>query len=69
MIGTPVDDITSELGLRLETVYRYYRTELREGQRFLRRSLKKKQVELALAGNATMLILVGKRYCGQKNNP
>lgn len=45
-----------------------FRQALERGQGNLHISLKRKQVEMALAGDRTMLIWLGKNYLGQRDN-
>jgi hypothetical protein len=56
----------SELGISVDRLYHYFRKPLREAQLLLRKSIKRKQIQMALEGNTSMLRWVGVQYCGQR---
>lgn len=65
--GLTVEEVASYLNCAPSTIYRNFEAELKQG-RFLRdSSLRKKQMEVALGGNPTMLIWLGKQLLGQKD--
>lgn len=51
------------------TIKRRFGPALKRGRAEARVSLRREQFRLALAGNATMLIWLGKQLLGQKNEP
>jgi len=65
-IGCTVDEIATILGCSGRTLQRRFVTPIERGRSRLNRSLRRKQAELALNGNVTMLIWLGKQYLGQK---
>ncbi|AXC09689.1 hypothetical protein ACPOL_0306 [Acidisarcina polymorpha] len=66
-IGCPVADIGKVLGCGSKTLERRFMREMEIGRAERNTSLRRRQVELALAGNVTMLIWLGKQYLGQKD--
>ncbi len=60
-----VEEIASFVGADPDTVRDNYKTELDNGRNHARRMLRSKQYDLAMAGNVTMLIWLGKQYLGQ----
>lgn len=64
-IGTPVKDIAYVLQTTEEILHDHFRQELDAGSAEKRVRLRQKQLELALSGNVTMLIWLGKQYLGQ----
>jgi hypothetical protein len=46
-----------------------FKTILAKGREDLKQSLRRAQIKLALSGNATMLIWLGKNILGQSDNP
>ena len=72
--GATQAEIASRMGVSLSTLQRRcgqdLKTEaaLRDGMNEMRVALRTKQVQVALAGNVTMLIWLGKQYLGQKDN-
>jgi len=66
-LGCTDKEIASIIDFGEESVKRHLRAELDEGRGNLRASLRKAQVEAAIAEkNPTMLIWLGKCYLGQK---
>lgn len=63
--GCTTTDIGSVLGCSDQTLNRRFGAELAEGRAKLRNRLRAKQVEVAMAGNTTMLIWLGKQLLGQ----
>ncbi len=71
-IGATQQEMSRCLGVSPATLERRlqqpkFREALDKGQADLYTSLRTKQVQLALAGNVTMLIWLGKQYLGQKD--
>jgi len=64
-IGRTVSEIAAMAGVSESTMQRHFDTQLKSGRGSLRRSLRKAQVDRALAGSDTMLIWLGKQYLGQ----
>jgi hypothetical protein len=65
--GSSVEEVASALEISVDRLYHYFRKPLKEAQFLLRSSVKRKQIQMALAGHAAMLIWVGKQYCGQRD--
>ena len=63
--GLTVEEIASFVECAESTIYRNFARALKEGRILRDSGLRKKQVELALGGNATMLIWLGKQLLGQ----
>ena len=67
------DEIASFFGVCRKTVERErksnpeFNATIERGKSYGKLSLRRKQVELALEGNATMLIWLGKQYMGQSD--
>ena len=66
-IGCTDAEIAHITGIKPSTLKRRCRQALDRGRAKLREGLRRKQVELALHGNATMLIWLGKQYLEQKD--
>lgn len=66
-IGCPVDEIALVLGCDKRTLERRYAAVIETGRADIRKSLRRKQVELALKGDRTMLIWLGKQLLGQRD--
>lgn len=60
-----VEEIAAVEGVNKKTLERRCKKELEAGRLTARASIKRKQMELAKAGNVTMLIWLGKNYCEQ----
>ena len=58
-------EIADVLDVSKDTIERNYAAALKSGRGNMSCSLKRKQFELAMTGNVTMLTLLGKNYCGQ----
>ncbi len=65
-IGCTVDEMATILGCNKRTLERRFVAPIERGRSRLNRSLRRKQAELALNGNVTMLIWLGKQYLGQR---
>ena len=64
-IGLPNYEIAAVLECHPDTLENNYRAELDEGRAHAKASIRRKQFELAMQGNVTMLVWVGKNLCGQ----
>jgi AraC-like DNA-binding protein len=64
-IGTPVNEIAVLLGCSVDTLERRYAPQIEKARCELRKRLRAKQVELALKGDKTMLIWLGKNCLDQ----
>ena len=60
-------EIADVLGVARSTLHARFRAVLKKGRAELACGLKRTQVELALAGNVTMLVWLGKQYLAQKD--
>lgn len=65
-VGLTDDEIVMILDIS-DDVLQKHRKKLQEGRASLKQSLKRKQIELALEGNTTMLVWLGKQYLNQKD--
>lgn len=64
-LGCTTKDIGAVLGCSDQTLNRRFEDELAEGRAKLRNRLRQKQVEVAMAGNVSMLIWLGKQLLDQ----
>lgn len=67
--GCADHEIAAELGIGERTLQRRAREALNKGRSTLRQKLRAAQLRLALEGNPTMLIWLGKQYLGQRDMP
>jgi hypothetical protein len=68
-IGCTNRDISNWFGINEDTLVYNFKPELIKGREDLKVSLRRAQLKLALQGNATMLIWLGKNLLGQSDNP
>jgi hypothetical protein len=68
-IGCKDIEISDWFGIDSNTLRYNFSAELTKGRLALNQSLRRAQISLALSGNATMLIFLGKQYLGQSDNP
>ena len=68
-VGCTDDEIAALLDCGETTIKRRFGPALKRGRAEARVSLRREQFQLALAGNVTMLIWLGKQLLGQKNDP
>jgi hypothetical protein len=64
-IGLTVKEIAGVLRRSYVTIHNDYPDSVDLGRARMRASLRRKQYETAMSGNATMLIWLGKQYLGQ----
>lgn len=63
--GLTNKEIADALGYDENTLKRNYEIFLIKGRANLKERLKRKQIQVAMQGNVTMLIWLGKQYLGQ----
>lgn len=68
-IGCKDNEICDWIGIDGNTLRYNFSVELLKGRENLKQSLRQAQIKLALGGNATMLIWLGKNLLGQSDNP
>jgi hypothetical protein len=68
-IGCTNRDIANWFDINEDTLVYNFKSELVKGREDLKVSLRRAQLKLALSGNATMLIWLGKNLLGQSDNP
>jgi hypothetical protein len=68
-IGCKNQEIANWFGIDENTLTYNFSEELLKGKENLKQSLRRAQLRLALNGNATMLIFLGKNYLGQSDSP
>ena len=64
-LGLTSDECAVVLGCSKDTIERRYMPALLDGRHKRNASLRRKQFEIAMSGNATMLIWLGKQCLGQ----
>ena len=68
-MGCKDSEIAEWFGVDENTLRYNFSVELLKGKLALNQSLRQAQIRLALSGNATMLIWLGKNILGQQENP
>lgn len=68
-LGCKDTEISDWIGIDGNTLRYNFSVELIKGRENLKQSLRQAQIKLALSGNATMLIWLGKNILGQSDNP
>jgi hypothetical protein len=68
-MGCKDHEIAEWFGVDQNTLRYNFSVELIKGRETLKQSLRKKQIEVAMQGNAVMLIWLGKNLLGQSDNP
>ena len=68
-LGCKDTEIADWFGIDDNTLRYNFKVELLKGRESLKQSLRKAQIKLALSGNATMLIWLGKNILGQQETP
>lgn len=66
-INCSLEEMGAVLGCSADTLGRRFADAIKRGRERGRMSLKRKQYELAMAGNVTMLIWLGKQLLGQSD--
>lgn len=69
MIGCKDIEIADWFGIDSNTLRYNFSVELLKGREALKQSLRRKQIDVAMSGNPTMLIFLGKNLLGQSDNP
>ena len=67
MKGLTQEDIADVLGCSADTIYRNYAGAFAIGRQKCMSSLRRKQFEMAMKGDRTMLVWLGKNLLGQKD--
>lgn len=67
MKGLTQEDIAAVLGCSADTIYRNYAGAFAIGRQKCMSSLRRKQFEMAMKGDRTMLVWLGKNLLGQKD--
>jgi AraC-like DNA-binding protein len=62
-------EIAGWFGVKDSALTRHFKDELLKGRMEMKSRLRKAQLNLALSGNAVMLIWLGKNLLGQSDNP
>ena len=65
--GRTVSEIAAFCNVHPDTIRANYSEDVKRGEELRNGSLRRKQVQLALKGNATMLIWLGKQHLGQSD--
>ena len=68
-MGCKDSEIADWFGIDENTLRYNFSVELTKGKLHLKQSLRQAQIRLALSGNATMLIFLGKNILGQSDSP
>jgi hypothetical protein len=68
-IGCKDIEIAEWFGIDSNTLRYNFSVELLKGRETLKQSLRRKQIEVAMTGNPTMLIFLGKNLLGQSDSP
>lgn len=68
-IGMKNTEIADWFGIDKNTLDYNFATELLKGREILKQSLRRKQLQVAMSGNAVMLIFLGKNLLGQSDTP
>jgi len=66
-MGCPQEDIALILGCSVDTLERRYADDVAKGKSDIRMRLRRKQLDMALKGDRTMLIWLGKQLLGQRD--
>lgn len=68
-IGCKDVEIADWFGCDANTLRYNFSVELLKGRESLKHGLRRKQIDVAMSGNATMLIFLGKNLLGQSDSP
>jgi hypothetical protein len=66
--GLCTAEIAAALDVSHDTIGRRFKADLKAGREVRNGSLRRKQFEIAMAGNATMLIWLGKQHLDQSDS-
>jgi sulfur transfer protein SufE len=66
-LGLSSAEMAAVLDCSKDTLERRYRQDMETGRQLRNASLRRKQYEVAVAGNPTMLIWLGKQFLAQKD--
>ena len=67
--GATVKEIADVESCSEDHIHKVFRDKITKGKAERNIRLRKAQIELALSGNCSMLIWLGKQYLGQKDTP
>lgn len=67
--GVPASDMANYFGCSPESITVKFKDSLIKGKENLKMKLRRKQIQVALSGNVSMLIWLGKNYLGQVDKP
>lgn len=67
-IGCKDKEIADWFGIKEDTLRYNFIDQIQKGREALKQTLRRAQIEVALKGNAVMLIWLGKQYLGQSDN-
>lgn len=68
-LGATMEEMSDWFGVNRETLKYNFSDYILKGQADLKQRLRRAQLQVALAGNATMLIWLGKQILSQQENP
>jgi hypothetical protein len=68
-INCTMGEMAAVLGCSVDTLERRFAEVIKEGREQGKMSLKRKQYEVAMSGNVSMLIWLGKNTLGQRDTP
>jgi len=68
-LGCTVEEMCDWFGVPFNTIKYNFSSEIAKGRAETKQALRRAQIALALSGNATMLIWLGKNMLGQQENP
>ena len=66
-LNCSLSEIARVVGCAVSTLKRGFDQVIKKGRESVKTSLKRKQYEVAMKGNVSMLIWLGKNYLGQKD--
>jgi len=68
-LGCTTEEMSDWFGVPVNTIKYNFSSEIAKGRAETKQSLRRAQISLALKGNATMLIWLGKNMLGQSDSP
>lgn len=68
-IGCTIEEISDWFGVPANTIKYNFSDQIAKGRSETKQALRRAQIKLALQGNATMLVWLGKNMLGQSDNP